>query len=53
LQAYVFPLVTWIWVGTVVMIFGTFVCLIPSKVARSYARTEVVDVKKVNVPVKA
>ena len=53
LQAYVFPLVTWIWVGTVVMIFGTFVCLVPSKVARSYARTEVIDVKKVNVPVKA
>ena len=53
LQAYVFPLVTWIWVGTVVLIFGTFVCLVPSKVARSYARTEVVDVKKVNVPVKA
>jgi cytochrome c-type biogenesis protein CcmF len=53
LQAYVFPLVTWIWVGTVVLIFGTFVCLVPSKVARSWARTEVVDVKKVNVPVKA
>jgi cytochrome c-type biogenesis protein CcmF len=53
LQAYVFPLVTWIWVGTVVLIFGTLVCLVPSKVARSYARTEVVDVKKVNVPVKA
>ena len=36
LQAYVFPLVTWIWVGVVVLIGGTFVCLVPSKVARSY-----------------
>jgi len=53
LQAYVFPLVTWIWVGTVVMIFGTFVCLVPSKVARSYARTEVVGIAKTNAPVKA
>jgi len=44
LQAYVFPLVTWIWVGVVTLIAGTFVCLIPSKVARSYARTEVVGV---------
>jgi len=46
LQAYVFPLVTWIWVGVVVLIGGTFVCLVPSKVARSYPRTEVVAVTK-------
>jgi cytochrome c-type biogenesis protein CcmF len=52
LQAYVFPLVTWIWVGVVVLIFGTFVCLIPSKVARSYPRTEVVGIAKTNAPVK-
>ncbi|HWF11513.1 MAG TPA: heme lyase CcmF/NrfE family subunit [Bryobacteraceae bacterium] len=52
LQAYVFPLVTWIWVGVVVLIFGTFVCLVPSKVARSYPRTEVVGIAKTNVPVK-
>jgi cytochrome c-type biogenesis protein CcmF len=42
LQAYVFPLVTWIWVGAVVLICGTLVALVPSKVSRSYARTEVV-----------
>jgi cytochrome c-type biogenesis protein CcmF len=53
LQAYVFPLVTWIWVGVVVLIFGTFVCLVPSKVARSYPRTEVVGIAKTNAPVKA
>jgi cytochrome c-type biogenesis protein CcmF len=46
LQAYVFPLVTWIWVGVVVLIGGTFVCLVPSKVARSYPRTEVVGIAK-------
>ena len=55
LQAYVFPLVTWIWVGVVTLIGGTFVCLVPSKVARSYARTEVVGMtlesKKQQVPV--
>ena len=46
LQAYVFPLVTWIWVGCVVLIGGTLVCLVPSKVARSYPRTEVVGIAK-------
>jgi cytochrome c-type biogenesis protein CcmF len=53
LQAYVFPLVTWIWVGVVVLIGGTFVCLVPSKVARSYPRTEVVGISKKNVQVEA
>ncbi len=43
-QAYIFPLVTWIWVGFMVLMFGTLVCLIPSKVKLSYARTEVVGV---------
>jgi cytochrome c-type biogenesis protein CcmF len=53
LQAYVFPLVSWIWIGVLVLIGGTFVCLVPSKVARSYPRTEVVGVSnKANVPVK-
>jgi len=40
-------------VGVVVLIGGTFVCLVPSKVARSYPRTEVVGIAKTNVPVKA
>ena len=46
LQAYVFPLVTWIWVGAMVLICGTLVRLVPSKVARSYPRTEVVGIAK-------
>jgi cytochrome c-type biogenesis protein CcmF len=49
----VFPLVTWIWVGSVLLIVGTLVCLIPSKIARSYPRTEVVGMKKTNAPVNA
>jgi cytochrome c-type biogenesis protein CcmF len=44
LQAYVFPLVDWIWIGVVVLILGTLVALVPSKLARSYPRTQVVGV---------
>ena len=42
IQVYIFPLVTWIWIGFWVLTMGTLVCLIPSKVKRTYARTEVV-----------
>jgi len=31
IQAYVFPLVSWIWIGFLVLVGGTLVCLIPSK----------------------
>jgi cytochrome c-type biogenesis protein CcmF len=44
IQAYVFPLVSWIWVGFYVLLFGTLVCLIPSKMKYSYAKTQVVGV---------
>jgi cytochrome c-type biogenesis protein CcmF len=44
IQAYVFPLVSWIWIGFYVLLFGTLVCLIPSKVKYSYAKTAVVGV---------
>lgn len=46
IQAYVFPLVSWIWVGGLVLIGGTLVCLVPSKVKMQYARTEVVGYAK-------
>ena len=46
IQAYVFPLVSWIWIGTLVVLGGTLVCLVPSKVKRQYARTEVVGIAK-------
>ncbi len=52
IQAYVFPLVSWIWVGGLVLIGGTFVCLIPSKIKMQYARTSVVGYTKKHVPVK-
>ncbi len=42
-QAYVFPLVSWIWIGFWVVAFGTIVCLIPSKVRLAYARTQVLE----------
>jgi len=44
LQAYVFPLVSWIWAGWWVLFFGTIICLVPSKIARQYPRTQVIGV---------
>ncbi|HEY6341588.1 MAG TPA: heme lyase CcmF/NrfE family subunit [Bryobacteraceae bacterium] len=44
LDAYVFPLVSWIWIGYWVVLAGTIVCLIPSKSKLVYPRTEVVAV---------
>jgi cytochrome c-type biogenesis protein CcmF len=42
IQAYVFPLVSWIWIGGLVLIGGTLICLVPSKLRREYPRTSVV-----------
>jgi cytochrome c-type biogenesis protein CcmF len=52
IQAYVFPLVSWIWIGGLVLIGGTFICLIPSKVKMQYARTQVVGYTKTHAPVE-
>src|SRR3954447_3033906 len=52
IQAYVFPLVSWIWIGTLTVIFGTLFCLVPSKVKMQYARTEVVGYTKKNATVQ-
>lgn len=41
-QMYVFPLVDWIWVGYLVVLAGTIICLVPPKVRLQYARTEIV-----------
>ncbi len=46
IQAYVFPLVSWIWIGGLVLIGGTLVCLVPSKIKLQYARTEVVGITR-------
>ena len=52
IQAYVFPLVSWIWIGALVCIGGTLVCLVPSKVKMQYARTEVVGYAKKHATVQ-
>jgi cytochrome c-type biogenesis protein CcmF len=52
IDAYVFPLVSWIWIGGLVLIGGTFICLVPSKVKMQYARTEVVGYTKKHETVK-
>ena len=52
IQAYVFPLVSWIWIGFWVLAFGTLVCLIPNKVRLSYARTQVVGVAEKHATVE-
>ncbi|MFN0105978.1 MAG: heme lyase CcmF/NrfE family subunit [Bryobacteraceae bacterium] len=44
IQSYIFPLVSWIWIGYWVLLFGSLICLIPSKLKLSYARTEVVGI---------
>ena len=43
-QVYIFPLVSWIWIGYWVLLFGTIICLIPGKVRLQYARTEVIGI---------
>ena len=41
LHAYVFPLVSWIWIGYFVVLAGTLVCLVPPASPRVTPRTEV------------
>ncbi|MSV35432.1 MAG: heme lyase CcmF/NrfE family subunit [Bryobacterales bacterium] len=52
IQAYVFPLVSWIWVGYWVVLIGTLICLVPSKTRLMYPRTEVVAVAKKHAKVQ-
>ena len=52
IQAYVFPLVSWIWIGFWITAFGTGICLVPAKLRLSYARTEVVGYAGKNVQVE-
>jgi cytochrome c-type biogenesis protein CcmF len=53
IQAYVFPLVSWIWIGGLTLIGGTLVCLVPSKIKRQYARTEVVGITSKHATVQS
>jgi cytochrome c-type biogenesis protein CcmF len=52
IQAFVFPLVSWIWIGGLTLIAGTLVSLVPSKVKLQYARTEVVGITRKYVSVE-
>jgi cytochrome c-type biogenesis protein CcmF len=52
IQAYVFPLVSWIWIGGLVLVGGTLICLVPSKVKMQYARTEIVGITKKHVAIQ-
>ncbi len=52
-QVYIFPLVSWIWIGYWVLLFGTIICLIPGKVRLQYARTEVVGIASVPAAVQS
>jgi cytochrome c-type biogenesis protein CcmF len=52
IQAYVNPLVSWVWIGYWVVLFGTLVCLVPSKIRLAYARTQIVGITKKHVTVE-
>ncbi len=52
IQAYIFPLVSWIWIGSLTLVFGTLIALIPSKVKMQYARTEVLGITRKYAPVE-
>ena len=51
-QSYVFPLVTWMWIGGLVLFGGTLIALVPSKIKMQYARTEVVGMAKKHAQVE-
>jgi cytochrome c-type biogenesis protein CcmF len=53
LQAYVFPLVSWIWIGFYVLMFGTAVCLVPSKLKFATVRIEATTARKRATPTGA
>src|SRR5690606_12603199 len=42
IKAWVNPLVLWVWIGGLTLVFGTFIALWPSKIKRVQPRTRVV-----------
>ncbi len=44
LTSHVNPLVSWVWIGYFVILFGTLICLTPSKTKLIFPRTEVVGI---------
>jgi cytochrome c-type biogenesis protein CcmF len=52
LDAYVFPLVSWLWIGYWVVLIGTLICLVPSKSKLVYPRTEVLGIARADAKVE-
>jgi cytochrome c-type biogenesis protein CcmF len=52
IQAYINPLVSWVWIGYWVLLAGTLICLVPSKVKLQYARTQVIGVSEKYAPLE-
>jgi cytochrome c-type biogenesis protein CcmF len=50
IQAFVNPLVSWVWIGYWVVLIGTLICMVPSKIKLIYPRTEVVGIAKSEAP---
>jgi cytochrome c-type biogenesis protein CcmF len=46
IQAFVNPLVSWVWIGYWVVLIGTLICMVPSKTKLVFPRTEVVGIAK-------
>ena len=46
IQAYIKPLVNWIWIGAWLLVLGTLVALVPSKIKRIAPRTRIVATVK-------
>ena len=42
IQVYINPLVNWIWIGAFLLVFGTLVALIPSKIKLIHPRTRII-----------
>ena len=51
IQAYINPLTSWVWAGGLVLIFGTLVALVPSKIKRISPKTRIVGVVEKEAPV--
>jgi len=52
IQAYVFPLVSWIWVGFWVVLGGTLICLVPSKQRFQFSKTETAAIEEKHAAVE-
>lgn len=51
IQAYVNPLLMWVWIGGIIVVLGTLVALIPSKVKRVSPKTRIVGTVSKEAPV--